>query len=218
MEIVIQSSKELDHYLLSLFKKFQQNGIKDFFIPAGGTPEDFYQLLCDHYDSLKKEGFDKVKLWQIDEIISGEKQDYFYDFFQDKLGPWITYLQAIRKPELPPKAPFVSLLGLGINGHVAFHEPHIPYDFGFGCVELGQETCDYLDLEMGTWGLTYGLKTFLNSENIVLIVKGQHKAQVLQRFMEDDETLPAVALKNHPGLILLADELAFSNFKNKVAS
>ncbi len=210
MEIVIQSSDHLDHYLMSLFKRLHAEGVCDFLIPAGGTPESFYKLMREQFKTLKDSDFSQIHLWQIDEILNGNKENHFHEFFKEHLGPWMGHFHAIRDSDGGPFGRYASFLGLGVNGHVAFHEPHIPSNFSLGCVELGQETCEYLDLNKGTWGLTFGLETFLKSEKIILMVKGHHKAQVLKRFMEDDQTLPAVVLKNHPGLILLADKEAFS--------
>lgn len=209
MEIIIQKALGLDQYLLECFKSDFKNGIRDYFLPAGGTPGPFYKLFVESYQELQAQGFDQIKLWQIDEILNGKKAGYFRQFFKENLGPWENQLVSITDQYKVSNSKAVAFLGLGVNGHVAFHEPHIPLHFSLGCVELGNETLGYLDLEKGTWGITYGLETFLACEKIYLMVKGDHKADILERFMSDDESVPAVALKKHHRLVLLADDLAF---------
>jgi 6-phosphogluconolactonase/glucosamine-6-phosphate isomerase/deaminase len=208
MEIIRKKQDLLDSFLLDEIVKAKAAGVEDILIPAGGTPESFYKALVNSNDlSLKS-----LNLWQIDEIISGPKAGIFKRFFYDHLGPFKKQLIEIENINSPPVAPYYSFLGLGINGHVAFHEPHIPHDFSLGCVSLGEETLHYLNLNEKTWGLTFGLKTFLNSERIFLMVKGSHKSEILKRFLEDDPSVPAVKLKKHKNLtLLLDDQVAFQN-------
>lgn len=202
MEIIKNTGKHLDDNLLNSFLNLQKQGINDFLIPAGGTPESFYRHLCD----IRPQGFEKTRLWQIDDIINGRCKDQFLDFFNEHLPQYKKNIMPIQDQLVGPEKPFVSFLGLGVNGHVAFHEPHIDPSFSFGCVELGEETLRYLNLDKGTWGVSFGLGTFLKSEKIYLMVKGPHKSSIFNRFMNDDPTVPAVALKKHPGLIVLIDD------------
>jgi hypothetical protein len=202
MEIIKNSSTHLDTFLLNSFLNLYKNGIHDFLMPAGGTPESFYHLLNEtSYNELEHS-----RLWQIDDILNGHSQGQFLNFFDKNLNSFRKNLIPIKDIEEGPARPFVSFLGLGVNGHVAFHEPHIDPGFSFGCVELGEETLNYLSLDKGTWGVTFGLGTFLKSEKIYLMVKGSHKSAIFTRFMNDDPTVPAVALKKHPGLVVLIDE------------
>ena len=106
------------------------------------------------------------------------------NFFKANLKELNSQLQGIKESFLGFEKGFSSFLGLGVNGHVAFHEPHIPHHFSFGCIELGKETLDYLKLEPETWGITYGLGTFLKSHSIFLMVKGEHKREILKRFFK----------------------------------
>lgn len=202
MEIVRQSAKELDNFLLESLMSSYAEGMRDFLIPAGGTPESFYKFLSNQ----DKEVLREANFWQIDDIISGPLEDTFYHFFKKNLGKRIDQLIKIKDVLHLPKKKYSSFLGLGVNGHVAFHEPHIPAQFGLGCVELGEETLNYLDLKGPTWGLTFGLETFLKSEKIYLMVKGGHKSKILHRFLNDDPSVPAVHLKKHANLCLMLDD------------
>lgn len=213
MEIIIQEATGLDQYLLKSLKIDFKDGVRDFFLPAGGTPENFYKLFRESYSELQTLGLKDARLWQIDEILNGKSKGLFRRFFKENLGAWDDQLIGITDSYLLKnkiqEGQAVAFLGLGVNGHVAFHEPHIPASFSLGCVELGDETLKYLSLEKGTWGITYGLDTFINCKKIYLMVKGAHKSEILERFMADDERVPAVQLKKHSQLVLLADNLAY---------
>jgi 6-phosphogluconolactonase/glucosamine-6-phosphate isomerase/deaminase len=182
-----------------MHKEFHQ-GIRDFFIPAGGTPEGLYQL----WRHEKPEWINETYLYQVDDIIDGEQKDKFYNFFQKHLGEYRTRLQRIGETSAPET--FSTILGLGLNGHVAFHEPNLPEDFSYGKVELTDVTKNYLKLKESQTGITYGLGTFMKSKSILLIVKGEHKLDILTRFLKDDPSCPAIALKKHQNLTLVIDE------------
>ncbi|MCR9206346.1 MAG: hypothetical protein NXH75_17325 [Halobacteriovoraceae bacterium] len=200
MNIIKGNSPELENSLIQHLLK--EKLISNLLIPAGGTPIEFYRVLREEFS----QEFRSFSFWQIDDVLNGANKNCFYDFFKEHLGDYLPQLNSISGSFLGFDKPFSSFLGLGMNGHVAFHEPHIPRNFSFGCVELGPETLEYLSLAPDTWGITYGLGTFLKGEAIYLMVKGEHKREILKRFLADDRSVPAVALKKHPNLYLLVDE------------
>jgi glucosamine-6-phosphate deaminase len=102
----------------------------------------------------------------------------------------------------------LAILGLGLNGHVAFHEPELPKNFYSGCVRLSEKTCNTLGVEPSTWGITYGASAFLKSKAILMLVSGTAKREVLQRLLKKDPSLPATALCSHPQFTILADSAA----------
>lgn len=187
-----------------------RSGIKDFFVPAGGTPEGLYELWRNENPKWLYETF----LYQVDDVVDGEQKDKFYNFFQKHLGDFRTRLQRIGETSAPKK--FSTILGLGMNGHVAFHEPNLPESFEYGEVELTETTKTYLKMRDSKKGITYGLGTFLKSESILLIVKGIHKAEILTRFLTDDPTCPAIALKRNANLTLVVDEELWKLIDDKV--
>lgn len=104
------------------------------------------------------------------------------------------------------------LLGLGRNGHVAFNEPGSDADDGARVVELHDATRTALADRFGPdeapmRGLTLGLREILATREVVLIVTGAGKADVLRDLVEgtDDAALPASCLARHPSLTILAD-------------
>jgi glucosamine-6-phosphate deaminase len=107
-------------------------------------------------------------------------------------------------PEHPERGD-LAVLGLGTNGHVAFHEPGIPADFRFGEVKLHDDTAERLHLESGTVGRTYGIGIFNEAKALLLVVRGESKRRALQGLLEGDPNVPASALRDHPDLTILTD-------------
>lgn len=213
MKIIIKENNELDSSLCRELIADAENGIRNLFVPAGGTPEGFYQHLASRSEPI----WDTFKFFQVDDILNGPKAREFDNFFRTNLRNRMSQLVGVEEDTFP-EGQFSSFLGLGVNGHVAFHEPHLPKHFTKGCVELGPRTLNYLGLEKGTWGITYGLGVFLQSESIYLMVKGHHKLEILRRFLEDDSSVPAVELKRHKGLKLLVDEETWALLGNEFKS
>lgn len=203
MNIIKGNSPELENSLIHhLLDDFREKSVSQLLVPAGGTPVEFYRVLREEFPHE----FKSFSFWQIDDVLNGPSQNCFHQFFREHLGDYLPQLKSISGSFLGFDKAYSSFLGLGVNGHVAFHEPHIPRNFSFGCVNLGDETLDYLNLEPDTWGITYGLGTFLKGEAIYLMVKGEHKRDILKRFLADDSNVPAVALKRHANLYLLVDD------------
>lgn len=146
----------------------------------------------------------EFELYQIDEVITGEKTGLFADFFK-------TYLGNLKRPvrglgDAEAKAD-LAWLGLGLNGHVGFHEPGLASNFASGCVKLSEKTCHTLELEAGTWGLTYGAARFMECQAILMLVRGSSKRDVLHALEKGDAGLPASALLPHKDFTVLSEGL-----------
>ncbi len=176
------------------------------FLPAGGTPEALYKV----WSETRPNFLEGKTFYQVDDILNGPRAGEFDRFFKEHLPHHYDQLVSVHNP-IVGSAPSVALLGLGVNGHVAFHEPALPDHFRYGCVELESETRFYLGLPEGTWGVTYGLSSFLACQHIMVMVFGAHKREVLSRLLNGDPTLPATKLMNHPGLTIIADQAAIGS-------
>ena len=175
---------------------------QNIFLPAGGTPEALYKV----WTEKKPNYLDGKKFYQVDDILNGPRKGEFWRFFETHLPHHVKQLVSVEAKMTTQ--PEIALLGLGVNGHVAFHEPKLPDNFSYGCVELESETRFYLGLPEGTWGVTYGLQSFLKCREILIMVFGAHKREVLQRLLNQDETLPAAKLMKHANLTIIADQAA----------
>lgn len=167
------------------------------FVPAGGTPQTLYRRWTAEPTQLLR----SLKLIQIDEIISGPQKGHFKQFFEEELPPFTGQLKWIENAD---DTADVSILGVGVNGHVAFHEPGLPRDFRSGCVKLSAETQSYLQLKEQTWGLTYGVGAFAKSKKILVLVKGPRKQSIMKRALQKRD-LPISWILDHPNVTVISD-------------
>ena len=99
----------------------------------------------------------------------------------------------------------MAILGLGQNGHVAFHEPSLNTNFFSGCLKLDLETTKRLGLEPETRVVSYGLNAFLKSKAILLIVRGETKKTIFTQVMQANCKLPAAFLLKHYDVTVVVD-------------
>jgi 6-phosphogluconolactonase/glucosamine-6-phosphate isomerase/deaminase len=87
---------------------------------------------------------------------------------------------------------------------VAFHEPGVDRSLFSGCVRLSDVTRSYLDLEPGTWGLTYGASAFLKCRKILVLARGDKKKLILEQ-SQFDSSIPIGWIMKHPDVTLISD-------------
>lgn len=167
------------------------------FVPAGGTPTPLYRRWCKEPSAF----LNSLRLIQIDEIINGPKRGNFRDFLETEMTPFKTQMEFIGNADQVADA---AILGVGVNGHVAFHEPQLPRHFRGGCVRLSHETLDYLHLDDPTWGVTYGVGTFMQCKSILVMAKGEAKQRILKRAMVSRD-LPISYVLEHPNVTLVTN-------------
>ena len=180
-------------------------GAKSLFIPAGNTPIGLYEI----WEKDRPKFLDSVKLLQIDEVISGPKTGMFKRFFEEYLPTYSEQIDWIGEKE---NAAEIAILGLGVNGHIAFHEPELTSDFSFGRVKLSSITCKNLDAGDNVYGLSYGLGSFLKCKKILMIILGESKQEILERLLNRDPNVPAAKLLDHPGFEIICDQEAYGAY------
>lgn len=168
---------------------------KSLFLPAGETPKPLYAKWRSKPPAFLKD----MKLLQVDDVIEGPKAHLFAKFFAEELPGY-----NVEPPIKEGKAD-LAILGLGTNGHVAFHEPGIPSSFTFGEVSLHADTAARLSLPTGTKARTYGVGAFYQAKAILLIVRGENKREAFERLLKEDPSIPASGLARHPDLTILTD-------------
>jgi 6-phosphogluconolactonase/glucosamine-6-phosphate isomerase/deaminase len=167
------------------------------FIPAGNTPLSLYKRCVAEPTPLLK----SLRMMQLDEIISGPMKGHFREFLEKEMAPFVGQMEWISDGSGHADA---AILGVGINGHVAFHEPFLPQRFTSGCVLLSPEIQNYLELKDPTWGLTYGVETFLKSKKILVLARGERKRKILVQAIKD-RNLPISWILEHPNVTLITD-------------
>jgi len=178
--------------------EIQRWNAKAMYLPAGQTPRPLY----DHWSKVRPRFIDRVKLVQIDDVITGSHRGQFRRFFLETLAPYKSNFEWF---EMGGTLAEIGILGLGLNGHVAFHEPDIDLNFFSGCLPLSPDTCQRLGLETGTWGGSYGVAAFMKCKSLSMIVTGESKRKILSEMLSANKKVPASALLQHPRLTLFTD-------------
>lgn len=197
--ITCKSTDELAQKADQWLKEKIREGARSAFLPAGQTPKKLYALM-----EAKAPGvFSTFQFLQIDEITDGPLKGSFQKFFRETLPSYVSQIQWITKSATIAD---LALLGFGRNGHVAFHEPHIPHPFFGGAVQLSKATQSALGLQSDTHAITYGVETFLQVRACLLMVQGEGKREAFAKFLQGDPSVPASRLLNHPNLTVLVTE------------
>ena len=110
----------------------------------------------------------------------------------------------------------LCLLGIGLNGHVAFCEPGTPFDSRTHVARLAPETIESNrrrfppGARVPDRGITMGLGTIMESRALLLIATGEAKRAPLARAIDGpvDPACPASILQRHPRAIVVADKAA----------
>ena len=105
----------------------------------------------------------------------------------------------------------LTMLGLGMNGHVALNEPGSTEKDGARVVDLHPSTIASMDADpVPTQGITLGLSDILASKEVWLLVTGAAKAEMLASALEGPigPEVPASYLREHPNAVVFADEPA----------
>ncbi|MEC6746908.1 glucosamine-6-phosphate deaminase [Marinilactibacillus sp. XAAS-LB27] len=108
----------------------------------------------------------------------------------------------------------LSLLGVGVNGHLGFNEPGSNLESLVHIVELSDITKEvavkYFSKEANvSQGLTVGLKQLLNSKYLILEANGKTKKAAIQKLMEDKVTLnwPVTTLRLHKNCTVIVNDV-----------
>jgi glucosamine-6-phosphate deaminase len=112
----------------------------------------------------------------------------------------------------------LQMLGIGMNGHIGINQPGTPFesetwvspmdpDFE---TRVRKETQVPADTILG--GLTRGIRNIMHTRRIILIAKGAHKAEIIQKAIRGPVTtdIPASVIQLHPDCEVLLDPAAAS--------
>lgn len=201
-------------------------------LATGSTPEKMYEILVGKYRSGEI-SFSEIITFNLDEYVGLSKNDptsYQY-FMNDHLFNHVDIkVQNIHLPnglahdlekeceeyeELIKSAGSIDLqiLGLGLNGHIGFNEPGTSFTSRTHVVELEQSTIEanarfFSSIEeVPKKALTMGIDTIMDAKEIVFLVQGEKKAEILKRVVygEVTEEVPASILQRHPNVTLITD-------------
>ncbi len=211
----------------------QQNPQMVLVVPTGNTPLGMFEALA----ALAEKGevdFSQCKLVELDDYYGIPMDDernlyqWMEDIFIRKVGIAPENVLRFNTEAADPDAEAVRMeaglaawggidllvLGLGPNGHVGFNEPGSSFDSPTRVMELTPES---IESNARYWGgkdavppkgMTLGMKTLGQARNTVLIVSGEHKSEILYRFLTETITpqMPASMLKKMANVTVLADK------------
>ena len=112
----------------------------------------------------------------------------------------------------------LQLLGIGVNGHIAFNEPGSTLNSTTRVVELSEQTrADNIRFfpagqPVPSRAMTQGIATIGAAARLVLVACGQRKADAVARCVEGPvtEKVPASAIQLHPNVTVVLDSPASS--------
>jgi glucosamine-6-phosphate deaminase len=118
----------------------------------------------------------------------------------------------------------LQMLGIGANGHIGINQPGTPFesetwvspmdpDFE---ARVRRETNVPPETVLG--GLTRGIKNIMQTRRIILIAKGAHKAEIIEKAILGPVTtdIPASVVQLHPDCEILLDAAAASRITGRI--
>jgi len=112
---------------------------------------------------------------------------------------------------------YLSVLGIGLNGHIGFNEPFGSDEEGCFEVALDETTKRVSEKYFGkrlpvSSGVTIGWRTLYESQHLFVIASGSHKSAIIKKAftMLPSAAVPASLLQKHSNLTLALDKEAAS--------
>lgn len=109
----------------------------------------------------------------------------------------------------------LMIVGIGMNGHIGFNEPGIPFDKYSHVADLDNTTTTvgqkYFKTTMALrQGITLGLKHLQESKKVLLMANGAKKAEVIKKTVEGElrPSFPASIMQQHNNGFVMIDEAA----------
>lgn len=211
-------------------------------LATGQTTEGMYQIISEIY---KNHAFDtsSVTVFNVDELTNLPRsyKGSCYAMIRSQLCDQLEILDErflmpptfsddfsrecrVFEEELERRGPVdLQVLGIGWNGHIGINQPGTPFgsrtwvspmDDVFEA-RVRKETAVSEDYELG--GLTLGISTIMKSSKVLLMAKGEGKAEIIRQALEGSvtEMVPASVLQLHPDCEVLLDDAAASRLTGK---
>jgi glucosamine-6-phosphate isomerase len=126
----------------------------------------------------------------------------FFDAKADDLTTELTRINEFVRTYGPID---LSLLGVGVNGHIGFNEPYASLENEAHIVDLDETTQEvgkkyFNGASTAKQGISLGMKQLLASKTVVVIANGPAKAAAIEALKTGkyDPSKPVTALNNHP--------------------
>ncbi len=226
-------SKLAADYVIKQIKKKPNSVLA---LATGQTPVSFYHELVKAYQK-KQVDFSRVKTFNLDEYAGVSKKDkhsYHYymsnNFFKDvNLKKENIFLpdgkaknlakECLNYESVIKKSGGIDLmiLGIGQDGHLAFNEPGSSFTSKTRVVKLALLTrranAKFFNKQLSLVpkkAITMGLATIRQARNILLLVSGKEKAEMVDKALTGKVTMkvPASVLQTHKRVTVILDKEA----------
>ncbi len=206
-------------------------------LATGSTPEGLYECLIEQH-KLGKISFEQATTFNLDEYVglATDHPNSYNHYMNEKLFRYIdiqmdqAHLPNGLAQDLEKECQDyeqliaevnnidIQLLGLGVNGHIAFNEPGTPFNSRTHVIQLDEATrrsnarfFESMD-QVPTQAITMGIETIMESKEIIMLVSGEKKADALARVIKGNvtEACPASILQRHSNVTIIADADALS--------
>ena len=201
-------------------------------LPTGNTMIPFYRIAAESHEKLRP---DRWQAFNLDEYYPITPENFDYSFqaymnrhFYSRLKEQVKSAHFLNgaTEELEQECSNYEakihalggidfcLLGLGINGHIAFNEPGSEFDSKTRAIELHPQTlmANFKGKAPFTHAMTLGIGTILSAKKIFIIALGKNKAHAVKAAIQEraSRTIPASALQNHADVTWFLDQEASS--------
>lgn len=177
--------------------KLKYHSAKRMFLPAGRSPEPLYAK----WNEAQPDYLRHLTLVQVDDVISGPQKNVFQKFFRHQLSNFSSHFEYIE--DAGWRGAELGVLGFGINGHVAFHEPEFLDPFFCACVKLSPSTQELLTVGPNDWCATYGVGAFMQTKSLLILVVGRSKVKSYQRWKSGEHLGATARLRQHQDLTVI---------------
>ena len=107
----------------------------------------------------------------------------------------------------------LAVLGLGVNAHIGYNEPAVPFDSLTHRQKLTDKTRAQLAAIFGSaeeapaYAFTMGIKTLVSARRVIVLAFGEEKAWAVFQMLyaRDDSVIPAAFLQLPPEVVVYAD-------------
>jgi len=244
MLVVITETIEQGHRTAAslIGQSIKQNPTLRLGLAAGTTPIGVYQSLVDLHRATHLD-FSGVEFFSLDEFLGlpfANSNSYAAFFHQhvfrhinanpdnihllqgDAQGDIMSYFHSFEQLIHDRGGIDVQLLGIGINGHLAFNEPMSSFRSRTRVCLLSTETREALsrtfnETELPEWAVTMGLGTIAEARTLLMLAFGKEKAKAIAKAVEGPLTaaVPASSIQLHPNAVVILDSEAAEDLKFK---
>jgi glucosamine-6-phosphate deaminase len=201
-------------------------------LPTGNTMLPLYKLITDRQRDLHVNKWQCINLDEYHPLSSTQRASsfahYLQQHFYSKLETPVMLQEQINGAA--PDAELecqriesrirelggidIALLGLGVNGHIAFNEPGSEFDSRTRLVKLHPDTllANFRGREPIESAITMGIGTLLEARSVMIVALGKNKSGAVRAATQDpsSRTCPASGLQRHRNTTWFLDQEASS--------